>query len=111
MIGESCSHGQNINISNNVRVGNGCKIQNNVSLYEGAEFEDCVICGPSCVFTNYLTPRLKHSKGYANYVKMGTCIGANAVVTSDVTDYALMLGVPAKSRDWVCKYEERLHGE
>lgn len=130
VIGENCSLGQNVNVSNNVHIGNGCKIQNNVSLYEGIELEDYVFCGPSCVFTNDLTPRAKYPKGHANYkhtlVKTGASIGANAtivcghiigewsmigagaVVTSDVPDYALMLGVPARKQGWVCECGERL---
>ena len=125
VIGEKCSFGQNVNVSNNVKVGNGCKVQNNVSLYEGVELEDYVFCGPSCVFTNDLTPRAKYPKGRAGYkktlVKKGASIGANAtivcgstigkwaligagaVVTSDVPDHALMLGVPARLRGWVCE--------
>ena len=124
-IGESCSLGQNVNISNNVKVGNGCKLQNNVSLYEGVELEDYVFCGPSCVFTNDLTPRAKYPKGPAGYkktlVREGASIGANAtivcghtvgrwaligagaVVTDNVPDHALMLGVPARQRGWVCE--------
>ncbi len=124
-IGKNCSMGQNVNISNNVRVGNGCKLQNNVSLYEGVELEDDVFCGPSCVFTNDLTPRAKYPKGHAAYkktlIKRGASIGANAtvvcnhtigewamigagaVVTSDVPAHALMLGVPAKRKGWVCE--------
>ena len=116
-IGENCSLGQNVNVSNNVKIGNGVKIQNNVSVYEGVELEDYVFCGPSCVFTNDLTPRAKYPKGTAGYkktlVKEGASIGANAtivcghtigkgamiaagaVVTKDVPDYALMAGVPA----------------
>lgn len=117
-IGERCSLGQNVNVSNNVRIGSDCKIQNNVSLYEGVELEDGVFCGPSCVFTNDLTPRARYPKGRENYkktlVKEGASIGANAtivcghtvgrfamvaagaVVTKDVPDYALAAGVPAK---------------
>ena len=124
-IGKNCSLGQNVNVSNNVTVGNGCKIQNNVSLYEGVELEDDVFCGPSCVFTNDLTPRAKYPKGHENYkttlIKQGASIGANAtvvcghtvgewamigagaVVTSDVEPHALMLGVPAKRCGWVCE--------
>ena len=59
VIGKSCILGQNVNISNRVKIGNGVKIQNNVSVYEGVELEDDVFLGPSCVFTNDLTPRAK----------------------------------------------------
>lgn len=125
VIGEDCSFGQNVNISNNVHIGNGVKVQNNVSIYEGVELEDHVFCGPSCVFTNDLTPRAKYPKGHAAYkktlVKEGASIGANAtivcghtigkwaligsgaVVTKDVKDHALMLGVPAVQKGWVCE--------
>lgn len=116
-IGANCSLGQNVNVSNNVVIGNECKIQNNVSLYEGVELEDGVFCGPSCVFTNDLTPRARFPKGREGYkktlIKEGASIGANAtivcghtigkyamiaagaVVTKDVPDNALMAGVPA----------------
>lgn len=129
-IGSNCSLGQNVNVSNNVRVGNGVKIQNNVSLYEGVELGDYVFCGPSCVFTNDLTPRAKYPKGSAGYkrtiVEEGASIGANAtvvcghtigkwaligagaVVTSDVPSYALMLGVPARRAGWACECGELL---
>lgn len=117
-IGERCSLGQNVNISNNVIIGNDVKIQNNVSIYEGVEIEDGVFCGPSCVFTNDLTPRARFPKGRDNYkktlIKEGASIGANAtivcghtvgkfamiasgaVVTKDVPDYALVMGIPAR---------------
>ncbi len=117
-IGSNCSLGQNVNVSNNVTIGNNCKIQNNVSLYEGVTLEDGVFCGPSCVFTNDLTPRARYPKGHENYkktlVKEGASIGANAtvvcghtvgkcamvaagaVVTKDVPNYALVAGIPAK---------------
>lgn len=118
IIGSKCSIGQNVNISNNVFIGNEVKIQNNVSVYEGVEIEDGVFLGPSCVFTNDLTPRARYPKGHDNYkktiVKEGASIGANAtivcghtvgkyamvaagaVVTKDVPDFALVAGVPAK---------------
>lgn len=129
-IGKNCSLGQNVNVSNNVVIGDRVKVQNNVSLYEGVEIEDHVFCGPSCVFTNDLTPRAKYPKGHENYkktlVKEGASIGANAtvvcghtvgkwaligagaVVTSNVPDHALMLGVPAKRKGWVCECGEIL---
>lgn len=130
-IGRNCSLGQNVNISNNVKIGDGCKLQNNVSLYEGVELEDYVFCGPSCVFTNDLTPRAKYPKGSAGYkktlIKEGASIGANAtivcghtvgkwaligsgaVVTKNVPDYALMLGVPAEVKGYVCECGQSLH--
>lgn len=129
-IGENCSLGQNVNVSNNVKIGNGVKIQNNVAVYEGVELEDYVFCGPSCVFTNDLTPRAKYPKGRAAYkktvVKKGASIGANAtivcghtvgewaligagaVVTDNVPAHALMLGVPARQKGWVCECGELL---
>ena len=126
-IGKNCSFGQNVNVSNNVKIGNGVKVQNNVSIYEGVEIEDDVFCGPSCVFTNDLTPRAAYPKGRENYkktlVKKGASIGANAtlicghvigkyamvgagaVVTKDVPDYAIVIGVPAKQIGWAEKLD------
>ena len=123
-IGKNCSFGQNVNISNNVIIGNYVKVQNNVSIYEGVELEDYVFCGPSCVFTNDLTPRSRYPKGSAGYkktlIKHDASIGANstivcghtigefaliaagAVVTKNVPSHALMAGIPAKQIGWVC---------
>ena len=105
VIGKKCSFGQNVNISNNVRVGDGCKLQNNVSIYEGVELEDYVFCGPSCVFTNDLTPRAKYPKGRAGYrktlLKTGASIGANATIVCGNTIGIVMKvrsGPPAGSR-------------
>lgn len=117
-IGTNCTIGQNVYIGSHVQIGNDVKIQNNVSIYEGVTLEDGVFCGPSCVFTNDLTPRAKFSIGSEKYVKTlvkeGASIGANAtivcgntigkegmvaagaVVTKDVPDRSLVMGVPAK---------------
>lgn len=123
-IGERCSMGQNVNIGNNVKIGNDVRIQNNVSVYEGVEIEDNVFCGPSCVFTNVVTPRAHfsvHGVYSKTVIKEGASLGANctvvcghsvgrsaliaagAVVTKDVKDYALMAGVPARQIGWVCE--------
>ena len=124
-IGENCSFGQNVNVSNNVTIGNGVKVQNNVSIYEGVELEDYVFCGPSMVFTNDLTPRARYPKGSKGYlktlVKHDATLGANstivcghtigefatiaagAVVTTDVPAHALMAGIPARQKGWVCE--------
>ncbi|MVX61086.1 N-acetyltransferase [Enterorhabdus mucosicola] len=131
-IGCDCSLGQNVNVGTNVHIGNGVRIQNNVSVYEGVELGDYVFCGPSCVFTNDLTPRSGFPKGSGGYRatpvgdgasiganativcghEIGRCalIGAGAVVVTDVPDYALMLGVPARQAGWVCECGERLQG-
>lgn len=126
VIGESCSIGQNVNIGNNVKIGNGVKIQNNVSVYEGVELEDYVFCGPSMVFTNVLDPRSEFPQRGSEFyhktlVKKSASIGANAtivcgntigryamigagsVVTKDVPDHALVVGVPAKFKNWICE--------
>jgi len=129
-IGKECSFGQNVNIANNVIIGDRCKVQNNVSLYEGVELEDDVFCGPSMVFTNDLTPRAFIRREYKKtLLKKGCSIGANAtivcghnvgryamiaagaVVTKNVPDYALMAGVPAKQIGWVCQCGTLLNGE
>lgn len=133
-IGKDCSLGQNVNVACNVTIGNNVKIQNNVSIYEGVELEDFVFCGPSMVFTNILTPRSKYPQRGGKFyqktlVKEGASICANAtivcgntigkhafiaagaVVTKEVPDYALMLGVPAKQKGWVCECGEILPTE
>ncbi len=128
-IGRDCSLGQNVNIGNHVRLGNGVRIQNNVSVYDGVELEDYVFCGPSCVFTNVLTPRAHfpvHGAYCKTLVREGASLGANstvvcghtigrsamvaagAVVTHDVPDFALVAGVPARQIGWVCECGQRL---
>jgi UDP-2-acetamido-3-amino-2,3-dideoxy-glucuronate N-acetyltransferase len=131
-IGIKCVLGQNVNVGNNVKIGNYCKIQNNVSLYEGVELEDYVFCGPSMVFTNVIDPRCKYPQVGSEFykktlVKEGASIGANAtivcgnsigrfafiaagaVVTKDVPDYALVVGVPGKIIGWVSEAGKKLH--
>lgn len=129
VIGERCSLGQNVVVMNGVRIGNNVKIQNNVSVYEGVEIQDDVFCGPSMVFTNVINPRSaisRKSEYQPTLVKRGTSIGANAtivcgvtlgeysfigagaVITSDVPDFALMLGVPARFAGWMCECGNRL---
>ena len=131
VIGENCSLGQNVNIGSGVRIGNGVRIQNNVSVYEGVELEDNVFCGPSCVFTNVNTPRANfpvHGVYARTRVREGASLGANctivcghtigrcaligagSVVTTDVKDFALMAGVPARQIGWVCECGKRLRG-
>lgn len=130
-IGKKCVLGQNVNVGNNVTIGDFCKIQNNVSIYEGVTLEDYVFCGPSMVFTNILDPRCKYPQVGAQYyiktlVKEGASIGANAtivcghslgkhcmigagaVVTKDVPDYALVVGNPGRIIGWVSEAGKRL---
>jgi UDP-2-acetamido-3-amino-2,3-dideoxy-glucuronate N-acetyltransferase len=124
-VGKNCRIGQNVNIGNNVVVGDGVKIQNNVSVYEGVVLEDYVFCGPSMVFTNILNPRSEFpQRGKEFYkstiVKRGATLGANstivcgitigrytfvgagAVVTRDIPDFALVYGNPADIKGWMC---------
>ncbi len=128
-IGEHCSLGQNVVVSPKVHIGNGVKIQNNVSVYTGVICEDDVFLGPSMVFTNVINPRsfvVRKDQFKKTLVKKGASIGANAtilcgntigayamvgagsVVTKDVSDYALVVGNPAKQIGWVSKYGHRL---
>jgi predicted dehydrogenase/acetyltransferase-like isoleucine patch superfamily enzyme len=128
-IGRNVSIGQNVVVGPNVAVGDGCKIQNNVSLYEGVVLEDRVFCGPSCVFTNVNNPRAgieRKSEFRRTLVEEGATIGANAtivcghmlgrycfiaagaVVTGDVPPFALMAGVPARRIGWMSHGGHRL---
>ncbi|MCD6233443.1 MAG: N-acetyltransferase [Candidatus Neomarinimicrobiota bacterium] len=130
-IGPGCTLGQNVNVANNVVIGKYVKIQNNVSVYEGVELEDYVFCGPSMVFTNVLDPRSEFPQRGSQFyhktlVKKSASIGANAtivcgitigryafigagsVITKDVPDHALMVGIPARRIGWVCECAKRL---
>lgn len=130
-IGSHCTIGQNVNVANNVTIGNYVKIQNNVSVYEGVTLEDYVFCGPSMVFTNILDPRSKYPQVGAEYyiktlVREGASLGANstivcghtigrfafvgagAVVTKDVPDFALVVGNPARVVGWLSEAGKKL---
>lgn len=128
-IGQNCNIGQNVVISPSVKLGNNVKIQNNVSVYTGVICEDDVFLGPSMVFTNVINPRsgvIRRDEYMKTIVKKGASIGANAtivcgndigrysfigagaVVTKEVPDYALMVGNPAKQIGWMSEYGERL---
>ena len=128
-IGDGCNIGQNVVIGPDVTIGNGCKIQNNVSVFHGVTLEDGVFCGPSMVFTNVYNPRAelrKMDQVRPTLVKHGATIGANAtilcgltlgryafigagaVVTKNIPDYALIVGNPGKQIGWMCECGERL---
>lgn len=130
IIGENCNIGQNVVVSPQVVLGKNVKIQNNVSIYTGVICEDDVFLGPSMVFTNVINPRsaVNRKSEYAQtLVKQGASIGANAtivcghpigryafigagaVVTKEVPDYALVVGNPAKQIGWMSEYGQRLH--
>jgi UDP-2-acetamido-3-amino-2,3-dideoxy-glucuronate N-acetyltransferase len=128
-IGSRCNIGQNVVVSPDVVIGDNVKIQNNVSIYTGVTLEDDVFCGPSMVFTNVVNPR-SHVSRKDEYrptlVKKGATLGANctvvcghtvgryafigagAVVTKDVPDFALVVGNPARIAGWICRCGVRL---
>ena len=131
IIGKNCVLGQSVNVGANVLIGNFVKIQNNVSVYEGVQLEDYVFCGPSMVFTNIVDPRSKFPQVGSQFyiktlVKEGASLGANstivcghtigkyafigagAVVTKDIPDYALVIGNPAKKIGWVSEAGQKL---
>ncbi len=124
-IGERCILGQNVCVAGGVVIGNNVKIQNNVSVYTGTVIEDDVFLGPSCVLTNVTNPRsqiVRHDLYEKTLLRRGATVGANAtiicgvtlgrycfvsagaVVTKDVPDYALMMGVPAKRVAWMSRH-------
>ena len=130
VIGENCNIGQNVVVSPDVQLGNNVKIQNNVSVYTGVVCEDDVFLGPSMVFTNVINPRsgvIRKEEYMKTVVKKGASIGANAtivcgnnigkyafigagaVVTKEVPDYALMVGNPSKNIGWMSEFGERLN--
>jgi UDP-2-acetamido-3-amino-2,3-dideoxy-glucuronate N-acetyltransferase len=123
-IGEGVSIGQNVNVGGKAKIGNRCKIQNNISVYDDVELEDEVFAGPSMVFTNVFNPRafiVRKHEYRKTLVRRGATLGANstivcghtigryafigagAVVNVDVPDFAMMVGVPAKQKGWMCK--------
>jgi UDP-2-acetamido-3-amino-2,3-dideoxy-glucuronate N-acetyltransferase len=122
-IGSGCNIGQNVVVSPDVVIGNNVKIQNNVSIYTGCILEDDVFCGPSMVFTNVINPRshvTRRDEYKTTLVRRGASLGANstvvcgttigqyafvgagAVVTKDIPDYALVYGNPARVAGWIC---------
>jgi len=128
-IGVNCVFGQNCNVANDVVIGSNVKVQNNVSIYTGTTIEDDVFLGPSCVLTNVTNPRsqvIRHALYERTLLRRGCSIGANAtvvcgttigryafvaagsVVTRDVPDYALVIGVPGRVTGWVGRHGVRL---
>ena len=130
-LGRKCILGQNVHVASGVVVGDNVKIQNNVSLYEGCVIDDDVFLGPSCVFTNVNNPRsqiVRHHLYERIHIRRGASIGANAtivcgttigryafigagaVVTKDVPDYALIIGVPGRQAGWLSRHGYSLEG-
>ena len=130
VLGERCNIGQNVVVSPGVILGNNVKVQNNVSIYTGVICDDNVFLGPSMVFTNVINPRssvIRKKEYMKTVVKKGASIGANAtivcgnnigkyafigagaVVTKEVPDYALMVGNPSKNIGWMSEFGERLN--
>lgn len=128
-IGRECVLGQNVMVASGVLIGDRVKIQNNVSVYAGVTMEDEVFVGPSVVFTNVLTPRAHIPRKHEfrqTLVRRGATIGANAtivcgvtigqfalvgagaVVTGDIPEFALAYGNPARVQGWVCQCGVRL---
>ncbi len=128
-IGKNCRIGQNVVIGPNVTIGNGVKVQNNVSVYEGVTLEDDVFCGPSMVFTNVFNPRSairRMEELRPTQVRRGATLGANctivcgitigqyafvgagAVVTKEVPDFALVVGNPGRIVGWMCVCGNRI---
>jgi len=124
-IGENCIFGQNTFVASGVVVGSNVKVQNNVSIYTGTVIEDDVFLGPSCVLTNVSNPRsevIRHTLYEKTVLRRGCSVGANAtvvcgvtigryafiaagtVVTRDVPDYALIVGVPGRQRGWMSRH-------
>ncbi len=129
VLGENCNIGQNVVISPDVKLGRNVKVQNNVSIYTGVECEDDVFLGPSMVFTNVINPRSavnRRGEYLRTLVKTGASIGANAtivcghdigrfafigagaVVTKEVPDYALVVGNPARQTGWMSEFGHKL---
>ncbi len=127
IVGENCSIGQGCYVAG--VIGNNCKLQNNVNVYQGVKLKDYVFCGPNMTFTNDLNPRAKYPKngkwiktivkegvtfGAASAIVCGITIGkwafigAGSVVTKDIPDYGFTYGNPAKLKGWICECGEKM---